>query len=186
MLPAMPPTVLPASSLQMEVVPAKLRERYESIISRTDAVCLAHLTAEYAALCRKMAAALCRKRPSPVTNGQPASWACGITYALGSVNFLFDKTQTPHLSARALREYFGVSESNTAAKASLLRRIFALSPFSAEWCLPSQMANNPLLWMVSVSGVLIDIRTAPRELQELALAKGLIPYLPETARSIIE
>jgi hypothetical protein len=30
--------------------------------------------------------------------------------------------------------------------------------------------------------ICIDIRTAPREIQELAVAKGLVPYLPGAGR----
>ena len=48
-----------------------------------------------------------------------------------------------------------------------------------NWCLPSKMEDNPLIWMVSVNGFIIDIRQAPREIQEEALRKGIIPYLPE-------
>ena len=32
--------------------------------------------------------------------------------------------------------------------------------------------------MLEVNGFLMDIRNAPRELQEVAFAKGLIPYVP--------
>jgi hypothetical protein len=73
--------------------------RSVSDVGTTDAVCQKHLCEEYAELCRKMAAALCRKRPSPAETGQAASWACGIAHAIGSLNFLFDKTQKPHLTA---------------------------------------------------------------------------------------
>lgn len=166
-----------------ERVPAKLQERYQSLVSLTDAVCQEHLTAEYAELCRKMAAALCRKRPSPIESGQAASWAGGIAYAIGAVNFLFDPSQNPHLTARELCALFGISQSNAAAKASQLRTIFDLSPLSWEWALRSKLADNPLVWMVSVNGVLADLRKAPREVQELAVAKGLIPYLPGADRS---
>jgi Domain of unknown function (DUF6398) len=41
-------------------------------------------------LSRAMAAALCRKRQNPLRLGQPKSWACGIVYVLGRVNFLDD------------------------------------------------------------------------------------------------
>jgi hypothetical protein len=34
---------------------------------------------------------LCRKRQSPLGLGQPKSWACGIVYVLGRVNFLDDR-----------------------------------------------------------------------------------------------
>jgi hypothetical protein len=58
-----------------------------------------------------MTAALCRKRPSPLTSGKPSTWACAILYALDQVNFLFDRTQTPHLTPKELCAGFGVSTS---------------------------------------------------------------------------
>jgi hypothetical protein len=33
--------------------------------------------------------------------------------------------------------------------------------------------------MLSVSGMIVDIRTMPREAQEIALEKGLIPYISD-------
>ena len=40
------------------------------------------------------------------------------------------------------------------------------------------MDDNPLIWMLSVNGFMMDIRHAPREVQEIAFKKGLIPYIP--------
>ena len=54
-------------------------------------------------------------------------------------------------------------------------RIHQLDP---KWTLPSKMNENPRVWMLEVDGFLMDIRHAPRELQEAAFAKGLIPYIP--------
>ncbi len=34
---------------------------------------------------------------------------------------------------------------------------------------------------VMVNGIIVDVRTMPREVQEIAYRQGLIPYLPETA-----
>ena len=49
---------------------------------------------------------------------------------------------------------------------------------SPEWTLPSRLADNPLVWMLEVNGLVIDIRHAPAELQRLAYEKGLIPFIP--------
>ncbi|MFT5327634.1 MAG: hypothetical protein ACI8P0_005526, partial [Planctomycetaceae bacterium] len=38
--------------------------------------------------------------------------------------------------------------------------------------------SNPLIWMVEVDGFIMDLRSAPRELQEAAFEEGLIPYIP--------
>jgi hypothetical protein len=32
--------------------------------------------------------------------------------------------------------------------------------------------------MLSVNGMIVDIRSMPREAQEIAFEKGLIPYIP--------
>jgi hypothetical protein len=40
------------------------------------------------------------------------------------------------------------------------------------------MDENPLIWMVEINGFLVDIRHAPRDVQEIAFNKGLIPYIP--------
>ena len=33
-------------------------------------------------------------------------------------------------------------------------------------------------WMLQVNGMLVDVRFMPREVQEIAYQKGLIPFIP--------
>src|SRR3712207_2490203 len=108
-------------TLREESVPQKLRPTFDAITRITDGVCTQHLTDEYADLARKLTATLCRKRPSPLASGKVESWAAGILYALGTVNFLFDKRQTPHLRADDLCALLGVSTSTASAKAKTIR-----------------------------------------------------------------
>ena len=161
-----------------ESVPAKMRPIYESIISLTDEFCKQHLNEEYARLCRKMAATLSRKRPSPLTQGKGEIWACGIVYAIGRINFLFDKTQTPHLRADELCSIMGVSQSTASAKSSKIMDTLDIMQMDPEWWLPSRLDKNPIVWMVEINGYLVDLRRAPREIQEQAYRLGIIPYIP--------
>ena len=48
----------------------------------------------------------------------------------------------------------------------------------SRWTLPSRLAENPLVWMIPVNGVIVDMRMVPRELQEQAYELGLIPFVP--------
>ena len=85
-------------------VPKIVKPRADTIVGLTDAVCRTHLTDEYAALARELAVALARKRPSPLMRGHCDTWACGVMYTIGAVNFLFDPAQTPHVKQpRAVR-----------------------------------------------------------------------------------
>jgi hypothetical protein len=40
------------------------------------------------------------------------------------------------------------------------------------------MDANPMVWMVEVDGFIRDARSLPLQIQEIAYAKGLIPYIP--------
>ncbi|WP_407652592.1 DUF6398 domain-containing protein [Aporhodopirellula aestuarii] len=58
-----------------------------------------HCSDEYAGLCRKLLQKLARKHSTPLVSGQPNSWACRIVRTIVWVNFLDDKTQTPHMKS---------------------------------------------------------------------------------------
>lgn len=161
-----------------KAVPTAMQSAYAAIVALTDSFCQQYLTPEYATLCHKLVAALARKRPSPLSRGKPEVWACGVVYALGQVNFLFDKSQTLHMRADELCAAFGVSQSSGANKARVINDMFGIVQFDPRWCLPSLLDENPLLWMLEVNGFFVDIRTMPRAVQEIAYQKGLIPYIP--------
>jgi hypothetical protein len=71
-------------------VPKMMLPVYGKMVGLTDNVCDRHLNSEYRDLARAMTAVLCRKRPSPLTSGQRRTWACGVVYVLGRINFLGD------------------------------------------------------------------------------------------------
>jgi hypothetical protein len=167
-----------AKPSKSERVPQKMREKFEAVVAVSDAFCEEHLNDEYAQLARQATAALCRKRPSPLERGRTKTWACGIVYALGFVNFLFDKSQELYISAADLCAAFGVSKSTGYAKSKVVRDTLDMMQMDPNWYLPSRMDENLMAWMIMVDGFIVDVRTMPREIQEIAYQKGLIPYIP--------
>jgi len=159
-------------------IPATARPAYEAVVGLTDAFCRDRLDAEYGSLCRKLAGVLARKRPSPLLSGKPESWASGIVRVIGGVNFLGDPTQPHHMKMTDIDRGFGVSEATGSAKAKAIRDLLKLRPFDPEWSLPSRLDQNPLAWMIQVNGLIVDARRVPREIQEEAYRRGLIPYIP--------
>lgn len=160
-------------------VPAVMQAKYDQITHLTDSVCQEHLTPAYADLARRMTAALARKRPSPIASGRANTWACGILYTLGQVNFLFDKSQTPHLRADELCAAFGLAASTGGNTAKKIRDLLRIDYFSHEWMLPDRVETSSMAWLISVNGFIVDARSMPREVQEVAFEKGLIPYVPD-------
>lgn len=162
-----------------ENVPKAIEEKYKEIIEITDSFSKENLNEEYAQLIRYAAAALCRKRPSPIERGKSSTWACGITHAIGMVNFLFDKSQKPYIGSSDLYKNFGVGQSTGQGKSKIVRDLLGMYQLDPNWSLPSQLENNPMVWTLEVNGLLIDVRSMPREVQEIAFEKGLIPYIPD-------
>ena len=149
------------------------------VIAMTDAFCKAHLTEEYAALCRKLAENLAAKRPSPLLRGKLETWACGIVRTIGWVNFLDDRQQSPHMKLPVIDRAFGVAESTGQGKSKAIRQWLAIRQFDHRWMLPSRWESGTLVWVLQDSrGLMIDIRKQPAALQRAAFAQGLIPYVP--------
>ncbi len=168
-----------AKSSASTSVPKSMQVTFDAITSLTDAFCRDHLNEEYGDLAQRMTAALCRKRPSPLTSGQPRTWACGIVYVLGQINFLTDQSTQPYMTTADLCARFGVGQSTASAKARVISQALDTSRLNPEWSLPSLLDQNPLVWMAQVNGVLVDLRDMPREVQEIAFEKGMIPYIPD-------
>jgi hypothetical protein len=143
-------------------VPAAMMPIYETLVRLTDEFCEQHLNGEYAGLCRQMAAALCRKRPSPLVQGTHKAWGCGIVYTVGRVNFLFDRSQTLHMSASELRSYFGVGQSTASEKAKRIQESLKIYGFDPRWTLASRLADNPRVWQIMINGLVVDARDATR------------------------
>jgi len=162
-----------------ENVPKVMQEKYKAIVEITDRFSKENLNEDYAQLIRYAVAALSRKRPSPLETGNINTWACGITHAIGMVNFLFDKSQAPHISAKELYKKFSVGESTGNAKSKVVRTMLGIYQLDPNWSLSSRLQSNPLVWMLSVNGLMVDVRSMPREIQEIAFEKGYIPYIPD-------
>jgi hypothetical protein len=125
-----------------------------------------------------LAGVLARKRPSPLTRGKPEVWACAVVRVIGWVNFLDDRSQTPHLKLTAIDNAFGVAESTGQGKAKAIRELLKIRQFDFHWMLRQRVEESPMAWMIEVNGFVLDVRHLRREVQEEAFRKGLIPYVP--------
>jgi hypothetical protein len=73
---------------------------------------------------------------------------------------------------------FGVGQSTAFAKAKVISAALDPHRMDPQWMLPSLVDSNPLTWMAQVNGLLVDLRTMPREVQQIAFDQGMIPYIP--------
>ena len=161
-----------------EKVPKALAEKFAAITALTDDFCAQHLNDEYRQIIHSLVGTLARKRPSPLLKGKESIWAAAVVHAIGRINFLDDPAQTPHCKPTVIFGFFGVVESTGQTKSREIQKLLSMGPLSPEWTLPSRLADNPMVWMLEVDGLMMDIRHAPVELQRAAFEQGLIPFVP--------
>jgi hypothetical protein len=167
-----------AADMKEAKVPKSMLARYREVAEPVEEFCDERLNEEYKELCLKALQKLCRKRPSPLAGGKVHTWACGIVYAIGSNNFIFDRSQPLHMTGAEIAEWFGLSKSTAGSKASEVSKLLKLDYTNAEFQLESIIDQNPALWHLSIDGFIVDVRNMPREIQEAAFHQGLIPYIP--------
>jgi hypothetical protein len=168
---------VPRSRTEGLNVPRALRPDVEQIVALTDEFCAEHLDAEYATLCALLVAKLSRKRPSPLLRGDMRIWAAAAIYAIGSVNFLFDRSQPLHLTGDDLSDLTGVAKSTMANKAKQIRDLLGIGQLDLEFCRRDMIERHPYAWHVQVDGLIVDARMLPAALQAECRRRGLIPSL---------
>ncbi|MHC4322975.1 MAG: DUF6398 domain-containing protein [Planctomycetota bacterium] len=149
----------------------------ERVVELVNSFCRTHLDEAYRELCEDLVWAA-YEEGLPLEKGRPVSWASGIVHAIGFINFLQDPSQSPHMSSAQIAEEFGISQNTMQTKSKIIRDEFGLMQMDPDWCLPSLVGENPLVWMLEVDGLIIDARSAPLEFQQEAFRLGLIPYIP--------
>jgi hypothetical protein len=163
---------------KIPTVPSSVHGNFIAVITVVKRFCDDKLNQEYSDLALKLAVKIARKRPSPLLSGRANTWGAGIIHALGKINFLFDKSQTPHIQSADIADWFDLSSSTISAKSKSIIDMLKMYHSDFHWILPSTMDNDPMIWMVMIDGYIVDIRQMSYAIQVEALEAGVIPYIP--------
>lgn len=133
----------------------KIETISQELISLTGEFCDAYLDDEYKQLSEKLILKMKRKRQVPFLLGRVNTWAAGVIYALGQINFLFDRDSEPHVAPGDIAEYFGIAPSTAGQKAKKIRDMFKLSYWSPEFSTQAMQHHNPFKRMVMSDGFIL-------------------------------
>jgi DNA-binding CsgD family transcriptional regulator len=106
-----------------------------------------------------------------LSDGGARIWAAAAIYAVGSVNFLFDRTQRPHLTGDDLSELTGVPKSTLTNKAKLIRDVLRIGQMEPEFCRRELLATGARPRRTALTGP-DALTSAERRVADLA-ADGL-------------
>lgn len=130
-------------------------EKKERLLELTKAFCDQYLDDEYWVVIGKLINKMARKRTVPFLYGRLDIWAAATIHAVGTINFLFDRSNQPHASVGDICAYFGTSQSTTTQKSKRIRDMFRMSYFDPEFSTASTAADNPLRDMILIDGLLV-------------------------------
>lgn len=146
---------------------AKVEEKRHRLLEATSAYCREHLDEEYEALCGKLIDKMARKRTVPFLTGQMEIWAASVIYALGQINFLFDKSFKPYATADDICNHFGVKKNTVSAKAGVIRDMFKMGYYDEQFSTEVGRQSNPLKDLVMIDGLIVPKSLLPPEVLKL-------------------
>jgi len=149
------------------MIKEEIKNREKQLLELTDAFCAQKLDDDYCQLCQKLILKLGRKRDVPFKRGRIEIWAAAVVYAIGSINFLSDKSFEPYMTAEQICEYFGTKKSTLSSKAKQIKDMFDMWHHSPEFSTQHIAAMNPLNDIVMVDGLIVPLSSIPEDMQEM-------------------
>jgi hypothetical protein len=144
----------------------KIGEQKQKIIDLVREFCSKKLDEEYFELAERLIQKLGRKRNVPFKTGQPEIWASAIIHALGTINFLFDKSFEPYVSIDDINKFFGTNKSTTGNKSRQIRELLKLDLWDNEFSTQKMQNNHPFANLVMVDGFIVPLDTLPEQYQQ--------------------
>lgn len=145
----------------------EIKERENILLELTGNFCAQKLDDDYFQLCEKLIKKMGRKREVPFKRGKIEIWAAAVVYTIGSINFLFDKSFEPYITAQQISDYFGTKNSTVSNKARQIREMLNLTMFDNEFATEHMNETNPFNNLVVVNGLVVPLSSIPENLQEL-------------------
>ena len=133
----------------------KTKIKQEQLIEMVSSFCDDKLDDEYKQLSINLIEKMGRKHEVPFKRGKLEIWASAVIYALGQINFLFDKDFEPYSSPDEICDYFKTKKSTVSNKAKLIREMFDLQHFDKEFSTSYVKAGTPSFRIDEDSGLII-------------------------------
>lgn len=146
---------------------AEIKEREQQLLELTGTFSAQKLNDNYYELCEKLIKKMGRKRDVPFKRGNISIWAAAVVYALGSINFLFDKETDPHVTTKEISDFFDTKNSTVSNKAKQIKDMFNLTIFDNEFATDEMQESNPFNNIVMVDGLIVPLSSIPLDLQDM-------------------
>jgi hypothetical protein len=127
----------------------------EQLINMTEEFCDKYLDEDYKNLSNKLILKISRKRNVPFLSGRIEIWAAAVIYALGSINFLFDKSFELYATPDDICGYFDTSKSTSSQKAKFIKDMFHMHYYDSEFSTTNMKKSDPFLGLTFSNGFIV-------------------------------
>ncbi|MCX6233548.1 MAG: DUF6398 domain-containing protein [Bacteroidetes bacterium] len=143
-----------------------IESKKNQILNLIKEFCSQKLDDEYFVLSERLLDKLGRKRDVPFMTGKIEIWAAAVIHALGTINFLFDKSFNPYVTIDEINDFFGTNKSSTGSKSKFIRDLLKMDYYNSEFSTSHMQKNNPYNDLVMFNGFIVPVDSLPEDLQE--------------------
>jgi len=105
----------------------------DQILTQVTDYCNEQLDQEYADVCKRVFYDLLKENPAIFNRGKAGIWGAAIVWAVGSINFLGDKSFEPYASLAEVCNYFDANTSSVGQKAAKIRKLLNIDHFNPDY-----------------------------------------------------
>ncbi len=110
---------------------------------------------------------MARKHIVPFLSGRLETWGAAVVYAVGQINFLFDKSFEPYIAPDDICNHFGGKQSTISNKAREIRDMFKMRNWDKDFSTEAMNERNPFKDMVVFNGLIVPKRLLPPEIRQM-------------------
>ena len=158
-----------AAVIMSEKIPKAMAEKFAAITRATDAFSPQRLNEEYRKVIHRLLAPLAKKLPSSLVRGKENVCAAAALHAVGRSIVWMRLSQHPTAGPKPSTNSSGPAKAPGRTSPRRFAIFSRWDPWRQTWTLPSRLADNPLVWMIQVNGLIIDISGMPIELSRRPL-----------------
>lgn len=141
----------------------KNKDKKAQLIRLTSSFSKQFLNEEYDVVIEKLINKMARKREVPFLRGKIEIWAAAIIHAVGSINFLFDKSTKPYISVAGICEFFQTNQSTTTQRSKQIRDMFRMTYFDQNFSIKTIEQKNPFNHLTMVDHFIVPNKLQPEK-----------------------
>jgi hypothetical protein len=105
----------------------------DQILTQVTDYCQKYLDNEYEEVCNQVFKNLLEENPAVFNRGNAGIWGAAIIWAVGSINFLGDKSFKPYATLADVCSYFNANKSSVGQKSAKIRKLLNINRYNPDY-----------------------------------------------------